>query len=408
MTPAALSGIRVLDLTQFESGPACTETLAWLGAEVIKVEPPRGDPDRRAGRDIPNADSAKFLVMNANKRSMRIDLHNERGVALLSELVKRADVFVENFAPGTIERLGFAPDFVMGLNPSIVFAQIKGFDPTSPFASLRGFDHIAEAVGGATSITGEPEGPPMTPGPNMADTGAGLHLAIGVLAALVQRQQTGMGQRVSVAMQEVVTNFCRTAFANQIASGAPSRRQGNRALSLTSKANNAPGNLYPCAPGGPDDYVAIYTSRSNPDHWPKLLQAIGRDDLVGDPRYVTLADRIERADEVDEIVAEWTRRHTKQDAMAIVGRAGVAAGAVLNTQEVATDPHLLASGAFVRLTDPARGPYTMPGFPIRMSGSSVPMAPAPAAGADTRAVVGELLGLREEEIDRLIADQVIS
>lgn len=403
----ALTGVRILDLTQFEAGPACTQTLAWLGAEVIKVERPTGDPDRRAGQDIPGEDSAKFLVMNANKRSITLNLHAPKGQAMMRRLVEVSDVVVENFAPGTMERLGLSYEEVSAVNPRIIYGEIKGYDPSGPFGRFRSFDAIAEAVGGATSLTGEDGGIPITPGPNMADTGAGIHLAVGILGALYQRQTTGRGQRVAVNMQEVVINFCRTAFANQIASGEPSRRSGNRALSRTSKANNAPGNLYPTSPGGPNDYISIYTSRTNADHWPMLLKAMGREDLLGDPRYATLEARIERADEVDEIVASWTRQRGKREAMLLLGKAGIPAGAVFDTAELSTDPELRRSKAFVTLERKGRGSYTMPSSPIRLSDSPVEPVPAPMLGQDSAEIYAGLLGLGPEDLAALKAEGIL-
>ena len=223
---AALDGIRVVDLTQFEAGTSCTETLAWLGAEVIKVEPPgKGEQGRYAHAG--SGDSPYFMLLNANKRSVTCNLKSEDGKKLLSKLIAEADVFVENFAPGVIERLGFSYDVVRGINPRMIYAQIKGFAPDGPFAKYLAFDPIAQAAGGGLSITGETDGRPLKPGLNVGDSGAGLHAVIGIVSALYQRQATGEGQRIEVSMQDAVINFGRIAYAAQAMFGKPAPRAGN-------------------------------------------------------------------------------------------------------------------------------------------------------------------------------------
>ncbi|HKF78203.1 MAG TPA: CoA transferase, partial [Candidatus Dormibacteraeota bacterium] len=246
---AALSGIRVVDLTQFEAGPSCTETLAWLGADVVKVEPPgRGEQGRGASTDQPGLDSYYFLLLNANKRSVTLNLRHPEGTAIMRELLRHADVFVENLRPGSVERLGLGYEAVRELNPRLVYAQVKGFPADGPYGEFLSFDPIGQAVGGAVSLTGTPDGRPLKPGPTIADTGTGLHCAIGILAALHQRERTGLGQRVEVAMQEAVINYCRISYARQALTGRGAERAGNRSqLGLT-----APSDVFPCRPGGPN------------------------------------------------------------------------------------------------------------------------------------------------------------
>src|SRR5438876_3887721 len=223
----ALAGIKVIDLTQFEAGTSCTETLAWLGAEVIKVEEPKqGDQGRRASTEKPGVDSFYFMLLNANKKSVTCNLKEERGKVILRSLIEKGDVFVENFGPGVIERLGFGYEDVKRVNPRIIYAQIKGFPSGSPYESFLAFDMIAQAVGGAMSTTGEADGRPLKPGPTIGDTGTGLHAAIGILAALYQRQASGHGQRIEVAMQEAVINFGRIAYASQLLWDKPAPRVG--------------------------------------------------------------------------------------------------------------------------------------------------------------------------------------
>lgn len=399
----ALRGLKVVDLTQFEAGTCCTETLAWLGADVVKIEPPSGESGRFASTERGDLDSYYFIVMNANKRSLVCDLKTERGKALLRKLLGRADVMVENMAPGTIERLGFGYEAVRELNPRIVYAQIKGFAPDGPYADFLSFDTIAQAVGGAFAATGYRGGPPLRPGTHAGDTGAGLHCAIGILAALLQRQLTGRGQRVFVSMQDAVINFNRINFAAQLMRG-PQRafeRTGNQSpLGAT-----APSELYGCKPGGPDDYVFIYTSRGSERQWRRLLQAIGREDLADDPRFASPQARIEHVEEVDALLASWCRERTKTEVMETLQRARVPAGAVLGIQELMDDPHLRAHGMFATIEHPGRGPVTIPGFPVKMSDSQVPVRSSPLLGEHTPEVLAEWLGLDAPELEDMRSER---
>jgi formyl-CoA transferase len=401
---AALDGVRVIDLTQFESGTSCTETLAWLGADVLKIEEPgSGEQGRVASLDKSGFDPFYFILLNANKRSVTVNLRTEAGRDILRQLIAKADVFIENFAPGTIERLGFDYEAVRAINKRIIYAQIKGYDPEGPYGSFVSLDPIGQAVGGALSITGTPETLPLKPGPTIADTGTGLHMAIGILAALYQRESSGAGQRINVAMQEAVINYCRVSYVKTLSTGAASGRYGN-AFQLAT----APANIYPCKPHGPNDYVMIYTSR-NPKStmWPRLLDAIGRSDVKGDERFASPEIRAQNAKAVDEIVAAWTTQHTKQEVMEHLGAAGVPAGAVFDTLELSTDPHLRKNGTFVTVDHPERGPLTMPGWPVHMSDSCVPVKPAPLLGQHTAEVLAEVLGLDAAQLSKLKADAVI-
>ncbi len=263
----------MLDLTQFEAGTSCTETLAWLGADVIKVEEPtRGDQGRHASADTPGVDSYYFLFLNANKRSITCNLKEERGRAIFRRMLERADVMIENFGPGVVERLGFGYETVREINPRIIYAQVKGFAPDGPYGDFLSFDMIAQAAGGALSITGEKGRRPIRPGPTIGDTGTGLHCAIGILGALYQRERTGRGQRIEVAMQEAVVNFCRISYARQARFGRPADRVGNS----NALGSSAPSDAYPCKGDGPNDFCYIYTSRATNTHWQRLLKVIGR------------------------------------------------------------------------------------------------------------------------------------
>ena len=331
VSPGLLKGIRVLDLTQFEAGTTCTEALAWMGADIAKVEPPRGEAGRTGF-----GDAFYFMMYNANKRSLTVNLKDERGLALVKEMVKKADVFTENFAPGAVERLGLGYDVVSGINPSIIYAQVKGFGDGSPFEKGLSFDPIAQAAGGAMSITGEKDGRPVKPGPTIGDTGTGMLMAFSIVSALFDRARSGKGRRLQVAMQDSVMHYSRGGFITQARTGKAAPRRP--------AANNPPGGIYPCKPGGPNDYVYLSTSRANPEHWPRLLKLIGREELIGDPRYDKAAARVEREAEVNEIIAQWTRQHTKEEAMALISGAGVPAGAVFDSMELTNEPSFYERG----------------------------------------------------------------
>ena len=390
----ALSGLKVVDLTQYEAGTSCTETLAWLGADVVKIEPPSGESGRFASTEKRGLDSYYFIVLNANKRSVICDLKSERGREILRKLILKADIVIENMAPGAIERLGFGYDVVRKLNPKIIYAQIKGFAPDGPYANFLSFDMIAQSVGGAVATTGFKGGPPLRPGPHVGDTGAGLHCVIGILAALQQRHLTGRGQRVEVSMQDAVINFNRIAFAGQLMQGEPIERTGNQSAIGTS----APSELYRCKPGGPNDYVFVYTSRGGNKHWQRLLKVIGREDLMNDPKFSSPQARIDHVEEVDALLSGWCGERTKIEAMETLQRAGVPAGAVLDTQELSEDPHLRKRGIFATIEHPVRGSVTMPAWPVKLSDSQVPVCSSPLLEQHTEEVLSEWLGLSQEEI----------
>ncbi|HEX2172968.1 MAG TPA: CoA transferase [Dehalococcoidia bacterium] len=397
--PKALEHLTILDLTQFEAGTSCTETLAFLGANVIKVEEPRfGDQGRRAmSRE---GDSVYFLVLNANKRSITVNLASPEGKELFLKLVPKADVVVENFAPGAMEKLGLDYEVLKEVNPRLIFASLKGFGSYGPYSQYLSFDMIAQAMGGAFSVTGTEETPPLRPGPTIGDTGTGVHLAVGILAAVVQREVTGAGQRVEVSMQDAVVNFMRVPMIGTIANGKPVPRTGNRARGL------APGNTYACAPGGPNDYIYIFAG-ANDRHWDRLLRVIGREDLIGDEAYSTTRARWKRADEVDAMVETWTRGRTKHEALAALGSAGVPAGACLDSVEIFEDPHLRERGMIVEVEHPVQGKFKMPGSAVQLSASPVEVRPAPLLGQHNAEVLGELLGMDEKSVEELRARGIV-
>jgi len=399
-----LEGVRVVDFTQFEAGPSCTEALAWFGAEVVKIENPKtGDPGRRLQPGKPDNDPWYFHQFNANKKSVTLNLKSPRGLEIVKDLLKKADVTVENMAPGTIERLGLGWDVVHALNPRLIYCQVKGFGEGSPYEKNLAFDMIAQAAGGPISVTGDADRPPVKPGPSFGDTGTGMLMAASILAALYRRDRTGQGRRLQVAMQDAMVHYMRVPFSRTQLSGNAQIRAG----SSRSNPLLAPSALYPCKPGGPNDYVYVFTSRANPEHWTRLLKAIGRADLIGDPRYDTGPARGERAAEVDEIIATWTRQHTKEEAMRIIGGAGVPAGAVFDTLELLNDPSLAERGIMQKIEDPTTGKLTVPAWPVRFDGSPPRVKPSPLLGQHNTEVLGGWLGIGAAEVDALRAEGIV-
>src|SRR5436309_7748415 len=278
MAERALSGMRILDLTQFEAGTTCTQFLGCLGADVIKIEPPGGEQSRRNRPEVPGLDAMFFLVFNSNKRSVTIDLKNADGRALFLKMVEKADVVVENFAPGLMEKLGLDYETLSKTNPRIIVARIKGFGLSGPYSEYKSFDMIAQATGGVMSVTGFPDREPIRCGAAIGDTGTGVHTAGAIMAAYIQRQRTGKGQLIEVAMQEVIANFLRGRYVDHYRESQPSERRGNGLV------GGVPGGAYPCAPGGPNDYAYIYVQTMNTDTRRDFAAAIGRDDLLAEPR----------------------------------------------------------------------------------------------------------------------------
>jgi crotonobetainyl-CoA:carnitine CoA-transferase CaiB-like acyl-CoA transferase len=401
-----LAGVRVLDLTQFEAGPSCTEALAWLGAEVVKVENPKGGEAGRSllhGASNDGHDSWYFLLFNANKKSVTVNLKTERGLALVKDLAKHADIMVENFAPGAIERLGLGYDAVRAVNPGIIFAQVKGFGTGGPYENNLAFDMIAQATGGVMSITGDADGPPLKPGVTLGDTGTGMLLAISILAALYRRRATGQGEHIEIAMQDAMLQYIRVALSSQATQGVAAKRNGAKILSGFA----VPSGTFPCKPGGPNDYVYIYTSRTNPSHWQRLLEVIGRKDLAGDPRFDTAVARLEHEHEVDEMISAWTRRHDKREAMRILGAAGVPAGAIFDTMELTKDADFDRRGIMQTMQHPAAGAFKMPGWPVRFNGVTPKVETSPLLGQHTNDILTDWLGLDEGQIAQLGKDNII-
>jgi formyl-CoA transferase len=400
----ALDGIKVLDFTQFEAGPSCTQALAWMGAEVVKVEEPkRGEPARWSFSNRDDADAHYFLFYNTNKKSITCNLKSPEGKALIEKMIKEVDVVVENMAPGTFARLGFDYERLSALNPRIIFAQVKGFSPDGPHANYLAFDMIAQAAGGTFAINGLPDQPPVRPGPTIGDTGTGMMAAMGILAALFQRVTTGKGQHVEVAMRDAMVNYSRTAMSRQAAveDDRILPRIGNEVF------ETAPGGLYPCKPGGIDDWAYIFASRGNEEHWKRLCRAIGREELADDPRLGDGTARYNHKDLVNGAIESFTRQHTKEEVMEIIAGAGVPCGAVFNMKEQLEDKDLHARGIMATIDHPVRGEVTVPATPIRMSASQVPIQSSPIHGGNNEEIYGDWLGISAEDVKKMRADNVI-
>lgn len=400
-----LEGIRVVDFTQFEAGPSCTESLAWLGAEVVKIENPGlGDPGRRLQKGKPDNDPWYFHQFNANKKSLTLNLKAPRGLEIVRELLKKADVMVENMAPGTIERLGLSYDQVKELNPGIIYCQIKGFGQGSPYEKSLAFDMIAQAAGGMTSTTGYRDRPPVKPGTSFGDTGTGMLMAISILGALYKRQKTGQGRRLQVAMQDAMVHYMRVPFSRTQLSGQAVLREGTDRSVAGGLVPNA---LYPCKPGGPNDYVYVFCSRANPEHWQRLLTVMGREDLKGDPRFETQTARTERPQEVDAIISEWTLNHTKEEAMTVLGAAGVPAGAVFDTLELMNDPSLAERGIIQTIEHPTTGKVQIPAWPVRFDGQPPKVKPSPKLGEHVDNVLSSWLGMDAKRLAALREEGIV-
>src|SRR5947209_4490978 len=400
-----LEGVRVVDFTQFEAGPSCTESLAWLGAEVVKIENPgRGDPGRRLQPGKPDNDPWYFHQFNANKKSLTLNLKSPRGLEIIKELLEKADVTVENMAPGTIERLGLGYDEVKKINPGIIYCQVKGFGEGSPYEKSLAFDMIAQAAGGTMSVTGEPGQPPVKPGCTIGDTGTGMLMAISVLGALYEKKSTGRGRRLQLAMQDSVMHYIRTSFAVMAQKG--NTEAAPRMGAQSTSGAPAPCGIYPTKPFGYNDYVYIFCSRANPEHWNRLLRVIGREELIGDARFATNEDRNANEDLINEIITEWTREHTKEEAMRIIGAAGVPAGAIHDTLELQNDESFQKRGIMQTMHHPD-GDWVCETWPVRFDGKPPELKPSPKLGQHTDEVFASWLNLSSGDIEKLRQEKVL-
>ncbi|MGD9884842.1 MAG: formyl-CoA transferase [Reyranella sp.] len=389
----ALSGVRIIDMTHNQAGPACTQILGFLGADVIKLEEPKGGDIARVNmRDQANSDSLFFLILNANKRSLTLNLKTDAGKDLFRKVIAQSDVLVENFGPGALDRLGLGYEALAKINPRLIYATIKGFGTYGPYSGFKSFEPVAQAMGGAMSVTGFPENPPTYVYPAIGDSGTGMHMAIGILAALQQRHATGRGQHVEVSMQDAVVNLVRVSLRDHQRFGHPMPRTGNQL------GRNVPGTTYACAPGGPNDYVYLY---AQPQMWPAVAKVLGQPQLTEDARFKTLEARWQNRTELDAIVEAWTRQRSKHEVMRLMGDAGVPCGACQDTGEVLADPHLKAREMIVDVDYPTRGTYQTVGCPIKLSDSPVTVSRPPLLGEHTDVLLESLCGIEPDETKRL-------
>jgi formyl-CoA transferase len=389
----ALKGIRVIDMTHNQAGPACAQMLAFLGADVIKLEEPKGgDVARTVHADKKGSDSLFFLLFNANKRSLTLNLKTDEGKRLFKEVIGQSDVLLENFGPGAMDRLGLGWDVLKELNPRLIYATIKGFGSYGPYAGFKSYEPVAQAMGGAMSVTGFPENPPTLVLPAIGDSGTGMQMAIGILAALQQRHNTGRGQHVEVSMQDAVVNIIRVSLRDHQRQGKPMERHGNQL------GHTVPGTTYACAPGGPNDYVIVL---AQPQMWKAMCATMGRPELADDPGFATPDARWENRAVLDAIVEEWTRQHSKHEVMRLLGDAGVPCGACQDTGEVLSDPHLKAREMIVDVDYPTRGTYQTAGCPVKLSDSPAEITRPPLLGEHTDELLGALCGVDPDQIARL-------
>jgi len=405
----ALEGIRILDMTHVQSGPTCTQLLAWFGADVIKVERPDGDITRGQLRDLPGVDSLYFTMLNGNKRSITLDTKNPKGRELFAKLIQACDVMVENFAPGAIDRMGFPWEQIQELNPRMIYASVKGFGP-GPYEDCKVYENVAQCTGGAASTTGFDDGPPLVTGAQIGDTGTGLNLALGIVTALFQREKTGRGQRVLAAMQDGVLNLCRVKLRDQqrLEHGPLKEYPQYPSGTFTDevpRAGNASGGGQPgwavrCAGGGANDWIYVIIQ---PPGWAPLMKLCGREELIEDPEWATPEARLPKLDQCFAMIEEWTMTRNKFEAMEILNRLNVPCGPILSMKEIAEEPALRATGTVVEVDHPTRGKYLTVGNPIKLSDSPAEVRRSPLLGEHTDEILAGVLGFSEEEIRQLKA-----
>lgn len=403
----ALEGVRILDFTHVQSGPTCTQLLAWFGADVIKVERPgSGDATRGQLRDLADVDSLYFTMLNSNKRSLTLNSKNETGREIMERLIKACDVLVENFAPGALDRMGFSWERIQELNPRMIYASVKGFGP-GPYEDCKVYENVAQCTGGSASTTGFDDGPPLVTGSQIGDSGTGLHLALGIVTALFQRETTGRGQRVQAAMQDSVLNLCRVKLRDQqrLAHGPlkeyPQYPHGEFGEAVPRSGNASgggqPGWIVKCKgwETDPNAYIYVITQAAV---WPQICKVIGKEEWIEDPEYATPEARLPKLEEVFDTIEGWTKTKTKFEAMDILNPLNIPCGPILSMKELAEEPSLRATGTVVEVDHPERGPYLTVGNPVKLSDSPTVVERSPLLGEHTDEILREVLGLSAEDV----------
>lgn len=406
----ALEGVKILDFTHVQSGPTCTQLLGWFGADVIKVERPGvGDATRKQLVDVPGADSLYFTMLNHNKRSLTLNTKTEDGKQVLERLVKECDVMVENFAPGALDRMGFGWERIQELNPRMIMASVKGFGP-GPYEDCKVYENVAQCAGGSASTTGFLDGPPLVTGAQIGDSGTGLHLALGIVTALYQREKSGRGQRVLAPMQDGVLNLCRVKLRDQQRLKAGPLKEysqygeGLEFGEATPRAGNdsgggQPGRILKCKgwESDPNAYTYFITQAAV---WQKICDVIGKPDWKEDPNYATPDARLPRLGEVFGAIEEWTMTKTKFEVMDICNPLDIPVGPILSMKELSEEPSLRDTGTIVEVDHPERGRYLTVGCPVKLSDSPVEVVRSPLLGEHSQEVL-EQLGYSTEDISTM-------
>lgn len=413
----ALDGIKILDFTHVQSGPTCTQLLGWFGADVIKVERPGvGDATRQQLVDVPGADSLYFTMLNHNKRSIELNSKNETGKEVLTRLIEECDVLVENFAPGALDRMGFSWEHIQSINPRIILASIKGFGP-GKYQDCKVYENVAQCAGGSASTTGFLDGPPLVTGAQIGDSGTGLHLCLGIVTALFQREKTGRGQKVSCAMQDSVLNLARVKLRDQqrlsagplkeysqfgegIAFGEATPRAGN------DSGGGQPGRILKCKgwEQDPNSYTYFILQAAI---WEKVCDVIGKPEWKTEKGYATPPERLDKLNEIFSAVEDWTTTKTKFEVMDICNPHDIPVGPILSMKEIAEDEGLYATGTMVKVDHPERGEYLSVGCPIKLSESDVEVTRSPLLGEHTKEILEQVLGFGGADLDRVLASGAV-
>jgi formyl-CoA transferase len=404
----ALKGVKVLDMTHVQSGPTCTQLLAWFGADVVKVERPGvGDATRGQLRDIPEADSLYFTMLNSNKRSITLNPKKPEGAKIFTQLIKECDVMVENFAPGALDRMGFTWEKIQEINPRMIYASVKGFGP-GKYEECKVYENVAQCAGGSASTTGMLGEVPMVTGAQIGDSGTGLHLALGIVTALFHREKSGKGQKVSAAMQDGVLNLCRvklrdqqrlergplkenSQFGENIPFGDSTPCVGN------DSGGGQPGRILKCKgwETDPNAYTYFITQAAV---WEKVCDVIGKPEWKEDENYSTPPARLPRLNEIFDTIEAWTKTKTKFEVMEICNPLDIPVGPILSLKEIAEDPGLRETGTVVEVDHPVRGKYLTVGNPIKLSDSPAVVKRSPLLGEHTDEILKEFCNMSEEEI----------